>query len=228
MGFATLGFSNGPSATFRIDPDAIDWNFKVNTVVTNTVAGRVVQVLGATLSDMTIQGHYGQNHAHADSGESWRQADAFLNVIRSIMEFQSQDATQSGKMHPPATFNYSPKGWRFGVYVKGLEDTRGGSVSHQVARASYDYRLTLFIVDARSQDLVPAGTVRGSLDKAKQAAINSYIARISDGIGWHFSQFNGQVPTNPIGGLFGQNKYDPKKGAAQPQTPTTTPSTTTP
>lgn len=223
MGVATLGFANGPSATFRIDPNAIDWSFKVNTTVTNTVAGRVVQVLGATLSDMTIQGSYGQNHAHADSGLSWRQADAFLNVMRQIMDFQSQDATQSGKMHPPATFNYAPKGWRFGVYVKALEDSRGGSVSHQVGRASYDYRLTLFIVDARSQDLVPAGTVRGSLDKAKQAAIDAYIARISDGIGWHFSQFNGQVPASPIGSLFGQNKFDSKNGAAQSQAPPTTP-----
>jgi len=228
MGVASLGFGDGgPSVTFRIDPDSVEWNFKVNTTVINTVAGRVVQVMGATLSDMTIQGHYGQNHLDKADGDSWKQAEAFVNKLREIQEYQSRDATQHGKMHVPATFNYSPKGWRFGVYVKDLSDTRGGSVAHAVGRASYDYVLTLFIVDARSQDLVPAGTVRGSLDKAKQAAIDSYIARISDGIGWHFSQFNGQVPATPIGGLFGQKKYDPKTGAAQPQTPSNSnPSTT--
>lgn len=220
MGVASIGFGgSGPAITFRIDPDSVDWSFKVNTTVIDTVAGRVVQVLGATLSDMTIHGYYGQNVKDRTTGESWQQAESFAEKIRQIMEYQSRDATDHGKMHPPATFNYSPKGWRFGVYVKDLSDSKGGTVSHAVGRASYDFVLTLFIVDARSQDLVPAGTVRGSLDKARQAAIDSYIARISDGIGWHFSQFNGVVPANPTGGLYGQNKYDPKTGAAAPQTP---------
>lgn len=220
MGVASIGFSGGPQVSFRIDPDAIDWSFEIDTTVIDTVAGRVIQVLGATLSDMTIRGHYGQNHSDALGGDSWRQAEAFVTAIRKIMEYQSRDATDHGKMHPPATFNYAPKGWRFGVYVKSIQDSQGsGSVTHLVGRASYDYVLTLFIVDARSQDLVPAGTVDGSLDKTKQAAIDSYIARISDGIGWHFSQFNGQVPAQPIGSLFGQNKYDPKNGAAQTQQP---------
>lgn len=223
MGVASLGFGDGsgPSITFRIDPDSVEWNFKVNTTVTDTVAGRVVQVLGATLSDMTVHGLYGQNVRDPDNGLSWQQAEMFAEKIRQIMEYQSRDATDHGKMHPPATFNYSPRGWRFGVYVKALNDSKGGTVSHEVGRASYDFSLALFIVDARSQELMPAGTVRGSLDKARQTAIDAYIARISDGIGWHFSQFNGVVPASPTGGLFGQKKFDPKTGAAAPQTPDT-------
>src|SRR5581483_9061373 len=182
MGVASLGFGDGagPAVTFRIDPNSVEWNFKVNTTVIDTVAGRVVQVLGATLSDMTIQGSYGQNVRDSNNGESWQQAEMFAEKIRTIMEYQSRDATDHGKMHPPATFNYAPKGWRFGVYVKDLSDSKGGTISHEVGRASYDFSLSLFIVDARSQELIPAGTVRGSLDKARQAAIDSYIARISD------------------------------------------------
>lgn len=212
MGIASLGFSGGPSVTFRIDPDSIQWNFKINTTVINTVAGRVVQVLGATLSDMTVLGHYGQNHASSD-GESWKQAEAFANQIRAVQEWQSRDATDHRKMHAPATFNYSPKGWRFGVYIKALADSRGGSVSHQTGRFSYDYALTLFIVDSRSDDVVAGGL----LSKAKQAAIDGYIGRISDGIGWHFSQFNGQVPEHPIGGLFGKSTFTSSNGAGQQQ-----------
>lgn len=212
MGFASLGFEGGPSLTFRIDPDAIEWSYEIDTTVIDTVGGRVVQVLGATLSDMTISGHYGQNHAAGPDGESWKLAEAFANRIREIQAYQSRDATQHGKMHVPATFNYSPKGWRFLVYVKALADTRGGSVAHQTGRFSYDYALTLFLVDVLSDDL-------SVLSGAKKSAVDAYIARISDGIGWHFSQYNGQVPATPTGGLFGRKKFTDEQGAGQ-QTPT--------
>lgn len=213
MGYASLGFSGGPSVSFRIDPDSIEWNFKINTTVIPTVAGRVVQVLGATLSDMSVMGHYGQNHAAGQDGESWKLAEAFANKIRQIQEYQSRDSTQRGLMHVPATFNYSPKGWRFQVYIKSLADSRGGSVAHATGRFSYDYQLQLFIVDVISDDL-------HVLTGAKKNAVDAYIARISDGIGWHFSQYNGQVPASPTGGLYGQKHFTDEQGAGQ-QVPTT-------
>lgn len=220
MGYASLGFSGGPSLSFRIDPDAVDWNFTVNTTVIDTVAGRVVQVLGATLSDMTIRGHYGQDVRKGTDGESWKLAEAFANKIREIQGYQSRDATDHRRMHQPAVFNYSPRGWRFGVYVKELADTTmGGSVGHRTGKFSYEYQLTLFIVDPRSDDLTPAGTVHGDLNRAKQKAINDYIARISDGIGWRFTTYNGQVPGNPIGTLYGKDKFTDKEGAAPQQLP---------
>lgn len=213
MGFASLGFDGGPSLTFRIDPDLIQWNYQVDTTVIDTVGGRVVQVLGATLSDLTVVGHYGQHRPSGEDGESWKLAEAFANKIREIQEHQSRDATEHGKMHLPATFNYSPKGWRFLVYVKALADTRGGSVAHQTGRFSYDYALTLFMVDVVSDDL-------HMLSGAKKNAVDAYIARISDGIGWHFSQYNGQVPASPKGGLFGRKSFTDEQGAKQ-QVPTT-------
>lgn len=161
---------------------------------------------------MTVAGHYGQNRKAGQDGESWKLAEAFANKIRQIQEYQSRDSRQRGKMHVPAVFNYSPKGWRFQVYVKALADTRGGSVSHQTGRFSYDYQLQLFIVDVVSDDL-------HVLTGAKKSAVDAYIARISDGIGWHFSMYNGQVPASPTGGLFGQKHFTDKQGAGQ-QTPT--------
>lgn len=213
MGFASLGFDDGPSITFRVDPNSVEWNFKINTTVIPTVAGRVVQVLGATLSDLTVSGQYGQNVKAGLDGQSWKQAEAFANKIQEIQAWQSRDSRVFGKMHVPAIFNYAPKNWRFQVYVKSLADSHGGSVAHQSGRFSYDYTLTLFIVDVISDDLEV-------LKGAKAQAVDKYIARISDGIGWHFSQFNGQVPPNPIGDLFGKDKFS-TDGAAQQQTPQT-------
>lgn len=208
MGFASLGFQGGPSLSFRIDPENVEWGFKVNTTVIDTVGGRVVQVLGATLSDLTVVGKHGQSVRMGQDGESWKLAEAFASKVRQIQEHQSRDSREHGKMHAPAVFNYSPKNWRFNVYVKALADTRGGSVAHQSGRFSYDYALTLFIVDVISDDL-------HVLKGAKQKAIDSYIARISDGIGWHFSQYNGQVPASPTGGLYGRQKFTDEQGAGQ-------------
>jgi hypothetical protein len=213
MGVASLGFAGGPNMTFRIDPESVEWNFKINTTVIPTVAGRVVQVLGATLSDMTVTGKYGQHTKLGKDGQSWKLAEAFANRVREIQAYQSRDSTTRAKMHVPAIFAYPPKNWRFQVYVKSLADSRGGSVMHTTGRFSYDYALTFFIVDVISDDL---HTISGK----KKAAVDKYIARISEGIGWHFSQYNGQVPINPIGDLYGQDKFS-EKGAAQQQTPTT-------
>jgi hypothetical protein len=218
---ASLGFADGPSIAFRIDPDSIEWNYEINTAVIPTVAGRVVQVLGATLSDMTVLGKYGQNVAAGADGESWKLAEAFANRIRQIQQHQSRDATQHGKMHAPATFNYSPKGWRFQVYVKALADTRGGSVAHQTGRFSYDYQLQLFIVDVTSDDL-------HVLKGAEQQAVDAYMARISEGIGWHFSMYNGQVPANPTGSLYGRDKFTDEQGAHQQEPATSGGGATTP
>jgi hypothetical protein len=192
VGTATLGFAGGPAVAFRIDPDAIDWNFEVLTSVTETIGGRVIQVIGSRLEDMTVTGSFGQDHS-TPQGESWRQAEAFLSMIQQIMDFQSSDATDQTQMHPPAVFTYPPKNWRFNVYVKGFDDADnpGTSIVMTPGKFNQRWQLTLFIVQDSSTALVQAGESNGVLDTQAQAAIAAYMARISAGIGWTFSQYTG-------------------------------------
>lgn len=193
MGYATLGYAGGPNIAFRVDPNSVSWNWQINTSVTPTVGGRVIQVTGATLSDLTISGLFGQDHGGSgDSGSGWRQAENFAKVIADIMVKQSQPATTEGKMPAPPVFNYSPKGWRFGVYVKDLSDpSGGGNVTHTAGKISYGYTLTLFIDTDMSDAPTVVGKSNGVLEQQKSKALAEYFARISDGIGWHFSQYNG-------------------------------------
>jgi hypothetical protein len=196
MGFATLGFPDGMGIRFRIDPQSIDWNFKVNTSVTNTVGGRVVQVNGATLSDITIQGLFGEDRSRADGtaeheGRSWRLAKRFTLRIRQMMEWQARDAQQHAKMHRPAVFAYPPENWRFRVYIKDIADPDGGVISLSTGKFSHGYVLTLQVVQEASDALVRAGSSNGMLDKARAKAINGYISRISQGVGWKPSEYNG-------------------------------------
>jgi len=186
MAMAWLGFANGPSVAFRIDPEDIKWEFKVNTKVFDTIGGRVVQVLGGSLSDIKIMGKYGEDRSKKDGGgQSWKLQKAFVEKIRELMEYQSRDAQMhyefNKRMHPPARFVYPPRDWDFQVYVKSIQDPMGGSAHLSTGKYSHDYILTLFIVEANT------ATVRRVSDKA----VNDYIARISDGIGWRYSEYNG-------------------------------------
>lgn len=200
MALASLGFNGGPSVSFRINPSSIDWGFDIHTAVTDTIGGRVVQITGATLRDLTVTGYLGENRSAGRSpdripdhaGVSWRLHEAFLTRCRSIMEHQSRDSSTPGLMHQPATFNFPGRGWRWTVYLKSVQDADGSaSVEHRAGKYSHAYRLTLFIVQGGSDSLVRAGASDSIINAAQEKAIASYIARISEGIGWRQSAYNG-------------------------------------
>lgn len=185
---------------FRLNPSSISWNFTIKTNVEETIGGRVVQVLGATLSDITIQGEYGQKQGHVgkkdqrgrlknadqeDSGLSWRLAEAFVAAIRQKMEEQSADAKTDRLMHRPLLFEFPDYGWRFLCYVKSISGGDGdAAITHSVGAFAYKYTLVLFIVEDISDNL------NRVVDKQRRAAINAYISRISAGVGWRKSEFN--------------------------------------
>lgn len=200
MGQATIGFPNGPGIQFRIDPQAINWDFRILTSVQNTVGGRVVQVIGAVLSDITISGLFGEDLSQAKKvagaglehgGRSWRLARRFATKIREMEEYQGRDSNQHNLMAVPAVFSYPPRDWRFRVYIKDLSDPDGGAVTMTTPKFSHGYTLTLFVVQEGSDTLTQAGTRNGVLNQAKQRAISQYISRISDGIGWEPTKYNG-------------------------------------
>lgn len=200
MALASLGFSGGPQLTFRINPSSIDWGFDIHTSVTHTVGGRVVQITGATLRDITVTGYLGENRRagrsrdrlHDHAGTSWRLHEAFISRCRAIMNHQARDSTRPGRMHTPAVFNYPERNWRWQVYLKAVEDLDGeGSIEHRTGKFSHGYRLTLFIVQPGSDALVKAGSSRSEIDAAQAKAISSYIRRISEGIGWRQTDYNG-------------------------------------
>ena len=170
----------------------MEFNFEILTNVVETIGGRVIQVIGSYLDDLKVTGSFGQDHSTPD-GVSWRQAEAFLLLIQKIMEAQSADANQQALMSPPAVFTYPPKGYRFNCYVKALDDADnpGTSIVLTPGKFNQRYQLTLFIVQDSSTQLVQAGSSGDIIGAQSEAAVAAYMARISDGIGWSFSQYTG-------------------------------------
>ncbi len=198
--------------TFRINPNSIKWNFQINTSVTNTLGGRVVQVLGATLSDIQVGGDFGQdNRKKGDDGLSWKLAEQFMSDLRDKALKQTTEVNVQGKSKrtlPTLDFRFPDYGWHFGVYIKGVSGgDSAAAISHSTGKFSYSYVISLFVVEDRSDTTITAGgsmtSNKGVIDKKKQEAIASYIARISAGVGWKKSEYNDpQAVRNAItGGL---------------------------
>jgi hypothetical protein len=216
MALATL---NG--LPFRINPSSIQWGFQIDTAVEDTIGGRVVQVIGATLTDITLAGEYGEKKGfktdkshkglelHGAGLLSWELAEQFLLQVRNMMEEQSLDSRVQGKMHQALDFKFPEFGWHFGVYVKGIDDGQSGqAVMHSPGHFAYQYRISLFIVEERSDALVIPGKRGSSLaERQKAAAINGYISRIASGVGWKVSRFNEPIAVTDA--VAGQTHRDP-------------------
>jgi hypothetical protein len=203
MAFAQLG-----NLKWRIDPSQVSWDYQIDATRIETIGGQVVQILGATLGDVTVSGYFGQDRR--DKQESWQLAQAFHRRIQQMMDAQTLPPKKITIGKPANSINadksvekiYSPKGpppppvahqpmmfsyldgvhnWQFKVLIKSIADLDGnGSLHHSTGKFSYGYSLVLFVVEAQT-------------DVIKKVATDSYIARISQGLGWKKTKYNGPV-----------------------------------
>ena len=148
---------------FRLDPEDISWTFSVKTKVTYTIGGKVVQVFGTHLGPMMLSGSFGSGGYDAQ--------EAFINKMADLAKKQGAD-------NEPHRFLFPYRGWDFKVYIRNVS-TPDGSMSMRVAPdiANPRWSLTLQIVEEN-----------GGL---KKVATDAYIKRLSEGIGWHPSEYNG-------------------------------------
>lgn len=186
MALASLG-----GVPFRINPTDVAWTFELVTSVMPTIGGRVVQVIGANLSDITVRGYYGQEHVGKGSRTSAQIAEAFVKKMRQLMIDSTRDNVQGRMMHEPIDFVVPDYGWHLKVFLKAIQDEGGaGAISHSPDHFSYQYVITLFPSQEGTGNLTAAGMKNGVIDKKRQEAISAAVARISAGVGWKPSPFN--------------------------------------
>ena len=180
MGIATLG-----GIQFRLDPNAITYDYSIDYSVIDTLGGRVIQVIGATIGDITITGDFGQDHKNKQL--SWQLAESFGAQIRALMDQQVVPPKQAatGGVHAPIRFTYldGTHNWDMQVLIKAYQDGSGnGSIEHTAGKFSYGYKLTLFLVQDASMAL-------------SRVQSDKFIARISRGIGWKENSYKGASGT---------------------------------
>lgn len=181
------------------NPDQIRWNFKMKTSETLTVGGKVIQILGTTLGDITVQGAFGPGQRSKGDTEAWQSQDRFRDQIRTWVQ-----AATANSATRPLRFTYAPNGWDFQVFIRNFSD-----VEQSMVEPNPKWSLVLFPVDAGSNKVI-------------SGIKDLYIKRLMEGVGWKQSAYNGPTQTEVdtmLGGLSLQdyliNQYDKAYQAGQ-------------
>lgn len=167
-----MGVARFAGLNFRIDPRSVRWNFETKSNDFASVGGKVIQIYGTKISDMIVEGEFGLG--------GWQQQLDFLQRMKDLASAQARAGKVSNSQIPPARFSYPPRKWDFLVYLKAYDNPRGGkAVRHHNEEVNPAWRLTLFIVE----DMSELGV--------KKVAQDAYVSRLSQGLGWKRSLYNG-------------------------------------
>lgn len=153
----------------RVNPDEMRWNFKMKIADQAAVSGKVVQILGVTMSDITLRGVFSRDRSMGDR-DATDAAERFRQRMKKIASRSMVDSTA-----PPVRLTYPPRGWDFDVYIKSVSP-----VDLTIGEFAPRWELTLFPVGEGANKVV-----RGIKDL--------YIKRMMDGIGWKQTSYNGPM-----------------------------------
>lgn len=172
-----MGVALYDNKPFRIDPGTVQGSFEIKTSATETIGGRVVQVYGVKWDDIIISGSFGRGAFRPGVGrDPYQDQLDFLDRMESIMERQAALLSRE----PPQRFYWPDRGWDFQVYLKEYSTPDGsGSVAAAPEIFAPNWTLTLFVV-----------TDNGQLSQVIQ---DDFIARLSKGLGWKQTIYNGPI-----------------------------------
>ncbi len=176
MGEATL---NG--VPFRVDPSAISWPFAVKTKAIKTIGGKVVQVFGTSVGDLTVSGTFGKGGRQEQL--------AFLDRMKKLGDDQMDRFPLVSPK--PYRFIWPSRGWDCKVWLRSYSEPGSeSSVDERTDNVSPRWQLTLFVAS-------------DNLDLKKVAA-DSFLARLAEGIGWKETRYNGPLDFAAVEEALGQ------------------------
>lgn len=162
---------------FWADPESVSWTFGVKTRVDNTIGGKVVQVYGIELGLLTVTGSFGRG--------GWEEQNRFLERMTALADSQIGEAPNLDPPQPHRFF-WAEKRWDMLVWLSAYSEPGGGeaSVTYTEKMANPRWSLALRIIEDNSG--------------LKQVAEDEYLRRLSEGIGWTQSIFNGPLTENDV------------------------------
>jgi hypothetical protein len=176
---------------FAVDPSSIRWDYTLKISTKPTIGGKVVQLYGYSLGNLVVSGSFGSVERQAE----------FVRQIDAIAAAQAPMVTQGGAVAAaPVRFSWPSQKWDFWVYIMAIGQ-EGASVSIETSEAmnSPKYTLTMFVYEDNGNVVSPM------VDNA----MTSYLHRITAGLGWTQSEYNGPLTVgdrNTI--LAGQTLFD--------------------
>jgi hypothetical protein len=157
---------------FRINPESVEWTFSIKSSDVPTVGGKVIQVYGVDLGDMTVTGSFGKG--------GWKSQQRFLERMKLIADKQATQMMDRGGRERPQRFVFPAKKWDFLVWLKRYSSPDGAkAVRLHNENFNPKWSLTFQI----TEDNIGLKTV----------IKDAYIARLSRGVGWKQTKWNGPL-----------------------------------
>lgn len=161
---------NGVS--FRNNPTALSWDYSVKLASIKTIGGKVTQLYGTKMGDLTIAGQFA----------SIEEQDEWFRRVKTIID--SHAPTNSNPRPNPVRFFWPERRWDFMVYVKSFRQ-EGASTSVSASNDVFapKWNMTM-MVDSDNGDI---------LRVVQQSAEAAYLRRITAGLGWQQTEWNGPL-----------------------------------
>jgi hypothetical protein len=160
---------------FAVNPTSLSWNYQVKLSRQPTIGGTVIQLYGWSMSDLVIEGSFGKNGIERQQ--------AFMQLIESIVDDQTPVVTSTGaRAAKPVRFLWPEQNWDFWVFIRALSQVGASVAIESTAQMTNPrYSLTMFVYEDN-------GTV---VKAATESAMLAYMNRLSAGLGWQQSKWNG-------------------------------------
>lgn len=120
----------GASHTLGTSPQQVSFGYQLNTSAQDTAAGRVIQVLSASVTALTVRGQIGASKGYVE--EDFTRYMALVRFVKNLMLWQA--ASQA-----PAHITIAPAGYDLDVFLKSV------SLDDQLAQSAYRYSLEMSV-----------------------------------------------------------------------------------
>jgi hypothetical protein len=173
-GICTLSYG-GKTLQFRTNPNEITWDYQLITHVEETYGGRVVQILGCKMDNLTVKVDCGQGGL------------PYLMYVAGFM----RDLMVTQRNGVPAVFTYTTRNWILNVFA--LDVPFQDSVTETVRELELKFKI--------QEDV--AGTQTSASLSAALSALQDGIGLMASGFGT--SAINSSTLNNANGGGLAQN-----------------------
>lgn len=177
--------------TFRLNPESVTYDYTPKSISTPFLGGKVVQVFGMKISDITITGSFGIG----GRAEQTR----FLAQMIEVANHQKDNPTVT-----PQRFIWPDQGWNFACWLKSYTEVKGEE-SVMLDPKIFNPKWKLVLVPENGGSLVGYATTQ-------------LVDRMSRGIGWTKSAFNGPIngSTGVVEALTGASGFTGAGSAPSP------------
>jgi hypothetical protein len=165
----------------RLNPTSISWPYTMKIADQRTLGGKVIQLLGVTLGDLTVEGTFGVG--------GFEEQQAFFDRIVNYMDTQMPLKGNPSPLH----FLWPERGWDFWCFVRSMTQ-QGAQTAIRADNKTFapGFVLTLFIQEDNG-DLIRA---------VKTSAAAAFIGRLTAGLGWKQTAFNGPTGAEEVSAVL--------------------------